>query len=482
MDNFYAKYPVTGGGVTSLNGETGAITLVAGTNITITPAGQNITIASTGLGTALTNAHIFVGNASNQATDVPVSGDLTLVNTGAFTIANLAVTNAKIANATIDLTTKVTNILPIANGGTGSATTSQNFAFIGPTSGSGAPSFRALVAGDIPSLAYANQSLSNLTNPTAINQDLIFNKTSPIIQTIDNVGNDQFTIKTGQIAAVSSDKSSDLEVATGDVTDPGSTGRTGDLELFTGSNSGDGRSGEIDIITGSISSSSNRSSGLIGIGTGDTSGDTSGTSGTLSLFTGSQTGASATGGTGGLDIMTGLVTSGSGATGDLTAETGSNSATGNTGSITYTTGDAASGSSGGVALVIGSASAVRGKIKFVDGSEGAAGQVWTSTDTLGNGHWATVVAAAVNNKETFILSGTNITNQFIDLAHVASTNSINFMVQGSGSLLEGVSYDYSVNYTGGSGGNTRITFLNDLATGGGAALIAGDVVQVQYEY
>lgn len=36
------------GGVSSLNGETGSITLVAGSNITITPSGQNITIASTG--------------------------------------------------------------------------------------------------------------------------------------------------------------------------------------------------------------------------------------------------------------------------------------------------------------------------------------------------------------------------------------------------------------------------------------------------
>lgn len=68
--------------------------------------------------TALTSAHILVGNGSNLATDVAVSGDLTLANTGAFTIANLAVTNAKIANATIDLSTKVTNVLPEANGGT----------------------------------------------------------------------------------------------------------------------------------------------------------------------------------------------------------------------------------------------------------------------------------------------------------------------------------------------------------------------------
>lgn len=74
--------------------------------------------------TTLTSAHLLVGNGSNLATDVAVSGDLTLSNTGAFTIANLAVTNAKIANATIDLTTKVTGTLPTANGGTG---TNQTF-------------------------------------------------------------------------------------------------------------------------------------------------------------------------------------------------------------------------------------------------------------------------------------------------------------------------------------------------------------------
>jgi hypothetical protein len=46
-------------------------------------------------------------------------------------------------------------ILPIANGGTGAASTSQNFVFAGPTSGSGDPSFRALAAGDLPSSASA---------------------------------------------------------------------------------------------------------------------------------------------------------------------------------------------------------------------------------------------------------------------------------------------------------------------------------------
>lgn len=49
MDNFYARYPVTSGGaggVTTLNGESGDVVLVAGANITITPSGQNITISA----------------------------------------------------------------------------------------------------------------------------------------------------------------------------------------------------------------------------------------------------------------------------------------------------------------------------------------------------------------------------------------------------------------------------------------------------
>ncbi len=45
--------------------------------------------------------------------------------------------------------------LAVSRGGTGAATTSQNYVFAGPTSGSGAAAFRALVAGDIPTLSYA---------------------------------------------------------------------------------------------------------------------------------------------------------------------------------------------------------------------------------------------------------------------------------------------------------------------------------------
>ncbi len=50
-----------------------------------------------GLTNTLTSAHLFVGNGSNVATDVAMSGDATMANTGALTIANLAVTAAKLA-------------------------------------------------------------------------------------------------------------------------------------------------------------------------------------------------------------------------------------------------------------------------------------------------------------------------------------------------------------------------------------------------
>lgn len=46
---------------------------------------------------ALTENHIYVGDASNVAQDVAMSGDATIVASGALTIANNAVSNAKLA-------------------------------------------------------------------------------------------------------------------------------------------------------------------------------------------------------------------------------------------------------------------------------------------------------------------------------------------------------------------------------------------------
>ncbi len=69
----------------------------------------------------LANGRINIGSATNQATQVAISGDATITNAGVLTISSNAVTNAKLAGG-IDLETKVTGTLPIGNGGTGVTT------------------------------------------------------------------------------------------------------------------------------------------------------------------------------------------------------------------------------------------------------------------------------------------------------------------------------------------------------------------------
>jgi len=108
---------------------------------------------------------------------------------------------------------------------------------------------------------------------------------------------------------------------------------------------------------------------------------------------------------------------------------------------------------------------------------GSAGEV-LSTDGSGVLSW--ISASASFAKETKVLNGTDITNQYIDLAVEAKANSVQVLVAGAGAVLEGASYQYSVSYTGGSGGVTRITFENELATGGASELVATDVLQIQY--
>lgn len=82
-------------------------------------------------------------------------------------------------------------------------------------------------------------------------------------------------------------------------------------------------------------------------------------------------------------------------------------------------------------------------------------------------------------KENFTLGASDITNQYIDLTQVAIADSIDFVVDG---VIQAEGSDYTVNLTGGAGGKTRITFAGDLATGGAAALVSGDIVRIKYMY
>lgn len=126
-----------------LVGQTGgapaAATLTGGTGVGITNGSNSITISigqAVGTGDSPTFANVTAsGLTASQYVRTNSSKQL--------------ISSATVAAADLD------GIVAIANGGTGAATTSQRFAFIGPISGSGAPSFRALVAADISDLSSA---------------------------------------------------------------------------------------------------------------------------------------------------------------------------------------------------------------------------------------------------------------------------------------------------------------------------------------
>ena len=87
--------------------------------------------------------------------------------------------------------------------------------------------------------------------------------------------------------------------------------------------------------------------------------------------------------------------------------------------------------------------------------------------------------------QSFTLNSTNITNQYVDLSFVAfgsssSANSLSVYVVGG--PIQQKTVDYTVSLTGGVGGVTRVTFGGDLATGGNAQLVSGDILVIEYAY
>lgn len=85
MDNFFVAYPPAGGGssgVISVNGLSGALTLAAGANITITPSGNTLTISSSGGAGGV--ASINGDTTSAQTLSVGTAGtDFAITNPGA---------------------------------------------------------------------------------------------------------------------------------------------------------------------------------------------------------------------------------------------------------------------------------------------------------------------------------------------------------------------------------------------------------------
>jgi intein/homing endonuclease len=135
----------------------------------------NIAIPSTGLSDTANIAYLNAANAFTNTGNTTFAGNVGIGTTnpnfklevqGTASTTNLFATNATTTNL-FSTTASSTNLfsqtaslgslslgsaLPVSSGGTGLTSTSQNFFFAGPTSGSGAPAWRAIVAGDIPTL------------------------------------------------------------------------------------------------------------------------------------------------------------------------------------------------------------------------------------------------------------------------------------------------------------------------------------------
>ena len=85
-----------------------------------------------------------------------------------------------------------------------------------------------------------------------------------------------------------------------------------------------------------------------------------------------------------------------------------------------------------------------------------------------------VLESVVFFKEKFVLTSTDISNEFVTLSHTPESNSMSAFVDRL-AIHEGAGEDYSIS-------GTTMTFLNEMVGTGNQKLQAGDTIYVKYQY
>lgn len=203
MTNTWIELPPDGGagsGVSSLNGLIGSINLLAGAGITITPSGNNLTIASSLAGGTVTSVSLADGSSSpiytisgspvttsgtltfslsnqtaNKVFAGPTSGGAAQPTFRSLVIADLPVGTGTVTSVGLVDSTGLFNITGSPVTSSGNLTLSsfqsqgQRFFFAAPNGGNGAPTFRAILASDVPTLNQnTTGTASNVTGVVAI--------------------------------------------------------------------------------------------------------------------------------------------------------------------------------------------------------------------------------------------------------------------------------------------------------------------------
>lgn len=121
-------------------------------------------------------------------------------------------------------------------------------------------------------------------------------------------------------------------------------------------------------------------------------------------------------------------------------------------------------------------SAASGNVAVSDSIEDAVEKVEKKADD--NAAAIAALTEPTPELQNFTLNGTDIANQYVDLNFIAQAGSVTFIPEGGPIQREGV--DFVLSIIGGS--YTRVTFAGDLATGGAAALVNTDEIQIKYTH